>query len=306
MLFISSDISQEWMRKYETWRKFVVHLYSMRLKDLLTQHEIVTEQKNEIAEKSESINSSIRYASRIQGAVLPSHSYMQRILPEYFILNKPKDIVSGDFYWVGQKNNKLIVVAADSTGHGVPGAFMSMIGSRLLNELINEKRLIDPSDILTQLDENVKKALKQNKSKNDDGMDLCLCRIEKNTNNKKEIIFAGAKRPLFVKQANQKNIVNISGTRRSIGGFNSRNIRAFENSKLLLSTDDIIYLTTDGFSDQNNKLRKRFGTPRLVEILEQNFNFALQKQKEMLELKLSEWMEGGEQRDDITILAVKF
>lgn len=302
MLFISSELSQEWMRKYETWRQFVVHLYSMRLKDLLTQHEIVTEQKNEIAEKSESINSSIRYASRIQDAVLPSHSYMQKILPDFFVLNKPKDIVSGDFYWVGQKGNKLIVVAADSTGHGVPGAFMSMLGIMLLNEIVNKNECKSAGDILTELREKIKSSLKQTGERYEqkDGFDMALSLIDLE---EKKIQFAGAYNPLYL--IRKEKLTEIKADKMPVGIY-VKETENFTTQETDLQSGDHLYMFSDGFIDQfGGERNQKFRSKPFKDLILSIKNKPLETQKAILSETFENWKGNNEQVDDVLIFGLK-
>jgi len=153
-----------------------------------------------VQSQHKNIQGSIQYAQTIQHAILPLQSNMDKFL-NHFLIYRPRDIVSGDFYWfavqeAGTEHETIFVAAVDCTGHGVPGAFMSLIGSTLLNETVRVKKIDHPASILEQLDEGVMKALKQDKTHNDDGMDVCLCRIERLDDGNYQILYAGAQRPL--------------------------------------------------------------------------------------------------------------
>ena len=266
----------------------------------------ITKQKETLEFINSEVQSSIEYASTIQQAILPDITEMNEAFGEHFALYKPKDIVSGDFYWLSTAHEKYYFLASvDCTGHGVPGAFMSMIGSRLLNNIVNENNITDPSKILLKLDEGVKKSLKQEKSKNRDGMDVCLVRFNK-TDNLENITFAGAKRPLLIYRAESKKVERIKGTRRTIGGgYIKAKTSDFVNTEIKLNKNDIIYLTSDGYIDQNNTSRKRYGTKHLLEIITSISNLTMNKQKTILNNEFENWSEGTTQRDDITILGIK-
>ena len=202
IVLVPSQQSKNWLDKYPSWRKYVFDLYGKRLVELMRQHEQIKEQNSLISKKNDSINSSIRYARRIQKAILPSNEHLTKILPNYFIFNMPRDIVSGDFYWVEQIKEKLIIVVADSTGHGVPGAFMSMLGISMLNEIVNKDSNLKANQILNELRNKIKSSLKQTGDKDEqkDGFDMALCIIDKE---KKNLEFAGAYNPLYLIHNNE-------------------------------------------------------------------------------------------------------
>ena len=277
-------------------------------KAIMEKNEELEIQKEKIQFQNQQIHSSINYAQTIQSAILPRKQEMNKFFSS-FIIFLPKDIVSGDFYWFAHIKSKNItfVAAVDCTGHGVPGAFMSMITSRMLNEITIEKKVHSPKEILEQMDIAVKKALRQDKTSNNDGLDISLCSIE-NKSDKNKIIYCGAKRPLFYYQKSKKNnkIITVKGTRRSIGGIKRiLNKAKFENNELILTKDAVIYLTTDGYIDQNDSNRKRIGTETFIDILNKIKEEPLKKQKEILEQKLFSHMKDTEQRDDITMLGIK-
>ncbi len=280
--------------------------------EILVQKEILEQMNAQILEQNEHIKASIRYAQTIQNTILPSLQKLSQHFDCYLIF-KPKDIVSGDFYWLNyiaeerekNINEKIFVAVVDCTGHGVPGAFMSMIANILMSEIVNEKLIHSPDLILEQLDKLIRKTLDQDKSDNNDGMDLCLCKIEKDTEGNKILTFAGAKRPLYYFDNKQDTFKIIEATTRSVGGYISRIEKKFINHKILLNSGDILTLTTDGFADQNNESRKRFSSAKLIKILASNTKINLQEQKIKLENELNEWALNTKQRDDITILTIK-
>jgi serine phosphatase RsbU (regulator of sigma subunit) len=260
--------------------------------------------------KNRNITDSIRYAQTIQQSILPSVKELEKAFQSYFIVYKPKDIVSGDFYWLTQVEMsygqyKTFVAAVDCTGHGVPGAFMSMVGSNSLNEIIKIRKEYEPAKILELLDIAVVGALKQYDKTNNDGMDICLCLVE-TQNSAIKVTFSGTRRPLYYIKDDGK-LAEIRGDRSSIGGLRKHDDKqkTFTNHELLLHEGNSIYLTTDGIADQNNIEKTKFSTQRLKNLLETNAIFDVETQKQLLENEITTYMQGVEQRDDITIIGIK-
>ncbi len=273
----------------------------------------IREKNKKIEFQNDNIKKSINYAETIQQAILPSEKWIQKFY-DNFILYRPKDIVSGDFYWFSSKNVETatekttynFIAVIDCTGHGVPGAFMSMIGNRLLNEIVNERNIYSPADILDMLNKNIIKALNQEESHNNDGMDICLCRIEQENPKLYNVTFCGAKRPLFYLNATDMIINKISGTRKSAGGRQSTyNTEKFENTTIALLKQSIIYLTSDGYADQNNPNRDSFKQKRMIQIMQNICHLEMNTQKEVLDNELIKFQANSEQRDDITIVGIK-
>jgi len=266
----------------------------------------------EVKTKNKNITDSIRYAQTIQEASLPTPIQMQEALKDYFIIYRPKDIVSGDFYWLShlkdasQKTpDKVFVAVVDCTGHGVPGAFMSMIGNNLLNEIINQKKIHSTPDILELLNAGVKQTLKQDQKVNDDGMDVCLCLLEKNPDDDStKISFSGAKRPLYYVRQHNMRLQRLRGDLKSVGGFQHRHV-SFTNQELVLNSGDKIYLTSDGLVSQNGLHRVKFGTDRFERILQENVLKMMTEQGELLIQALDKHQHGIEQRDDITVIGIE-
>lgn len=262
--------------------------------------------KDKISKQNSQITASIDYAQTIQKASLPIKEEMQKKL-DYFLIFKPKDIVSGDFYWMSNlpENEGTIIAEIDCTGHGVPGAFMSLIGNTLLNEIVNYNNITSPALILTELDKLVVKALKQDRTNNLDGMDISVCLL-KNEENKTLINFAGAKQNLIHYKNATREIIKIKGDRVNIGGGRkSKANKQFSNKEFYAEKNDMIYLMSDGFVDQNNNQRKRYGTPRLVNKLKEIGANNIPAQKNILESELNNWQGDEEQRDDITFIGIK-
>ncbi|AZQ63439.1 GAF domain-containing protein [Flammeovirga pectinis] len=278
----------------------------------------------EIENQNKHITDSIRYAQTIQRAILPSNAKIQTGLLENFVFFKPKDIVSGDFYWFSKIDERkdmiagsnfsktdvterIFVAALDCTGHGVPGGFMSMIGNTLLNEIINQKKTYDPAKILDMLNEGVIDALHQENKSNDDGMDVCLCMIERSLTGNDRVVFSGAKRPLYIKEPGNEQLIEYKGDNKSVGGVHRRKSSkiSFSNTVIDVVKGSSVYLTTDGLQDQNNKGGRKFGKVQLIDILQANAEKPMLEQKSALEKSLVEHMGEIPQRDDITILGVR-
>jgi len=255
----------------------------------------------EIQSKNKNITASIKYAKRIQTAMLPSDNEVTELLPEHFILFKPRDIVSGDFYWVKKINNKTIIAAADCTGHGIPGAFVSMLGISLLNEIASTEDITTASSILENLRKKVKSSLKQTDKtgSSKDGMDIALCIIDDKT---KILQFAGAYNPLYL--VREKELTEIKATRNPIGIFVKE--KAFENNDIQLQTNDQLYMFSDGYADQfGGEYDKKFMSKKFRELLTEISNKSLQTQKEILNTTIEQWQNGTEQNDDIIVIGLK-
>lgn len=259
-----------------------------------------------IEEKNRNITDSIRYANTIQGAVLPHHNEFAKLFEEHFILYNPKDIVSGDFYWLAQSKGVTYLAAIDCTGHGVPGAFMSMIGHSILTEIINEIPTAKPAQILEQMNKRLVTALHQNQESNTDGMDICLCAFhlsEVENNSTIKVEYAGAKRHLYYALP-KSEIQTLAGTRRSIGG-KQRVEKPFENNEIQVPKGTVFYLTTDGYVDQNNPNREKIGTLKFLEVINHISDQTLVEQHLYLVDYLDKFQQTTEQRDDITIIGVR-
>ena len=278
---------------------------------LSSQNKEIRDQKAYIEEANENLKSSyhqitdsIRYAKTIQHAILPDPQIMKEFVKDYFILFEPKDIVSGDFYWVSKVKNRLYLAVIDCTGHGVPGAFMSMIGNTLLNKIISENSGSNPSIVLDKLNKEVIKNLQQEQSANNDGMDMVLCMLEKMPNQQTKVVFSGAKRPLYMITCQEKQLIEVQGNRKSIGGIRARKGN-FKENNYILDAGTMMYLTTDGYADQNNVQRKKIGSLRLKELLSENSHLSMEDQHLVLSRFLEIHAQNTNQRDDITIIGVK-
>ncbi len=273
------------------------------------QKNVVSEQKEIVEKQKEEIVDSITYAQRIQQSILMEESEIQNYLPECFIYFQPKDIVSGDFYWCSKIDDKIIIAVVDCTGHGVPGAFMSMIGNTLLNQIVNEKQFTKPSEILRLLNLEVYEALRQKKEDelSPEGMDIAICSIDYINN---EVQYAGARNPLYVLTGNQieviqANFYGIGGGGR-IAKIHDPLKKEFINHIIPMKKDMSIYLFTDGYRDQFGGLdNKKFGTKKFKELLLNNQHLSPQKQKEILASAHLEWKGNTPQIDDILVMGIK-
>lgn len=271
----------------------------------------VAERTVELAEKNKDITDSIKYAKRIQEAMLPNLDSMLKHIPDSFVLYKPKDIISGDFYWFTEKNNLLFLAAADCTGHGVPGALMSMIGSTLLNEIINGKGIIKADDILFQLREGIIKSLKQTGADGEskDGMDISLCIVNKAN---QSLEFAGANNPLWIirnietiETESESKLIEIKGNKQPIGIYFGE-ANPFTAHTIKYNTGDVIYLFTDGYADQfGGPKGKKFKYSQLQQLILNNSSAPMRQQKENLENTIKSWKGELEQIDDILVIGIK-
>jgi serine phosphatase RsbU (regulator of sigma subunit) len=228
---------------------------------------------------------------------------------ENFIFYQPKDIVSGDFYWYYEATYEKLVYrflcVVDCTGHGVPGAFMSMIGDRLLTEIIVEHKIFTPSEILKQVNLSLKKELGEGDKKTMDGMDIAICRLQYTNDKATEMVFAGAKRPIYFYKANSNKLELIESDHKSIGGFSNNKEITFTDKPFQLSIGDTIILFTDGIIDQQNVPRARFGSKKFEEIVIANIEKPLDDIKKQLEISFKDFMFGEEQRDDTTVIGIR-
>ncbi|WP_158281459.1 SpoIIE family protein phosphatase [Sediminitomix flava] len=274
--------------------------------EVLSQRDHLEKVNINLNDYNNRLTDSISAAQIIQEALLPFENRMKDSFQNNFVIYKPKDIVSGDFYWLVKRQNFHFLAVIDCTGHGVPGAFMSLLAYSLLNEIVEAEYESDPSKILNLLHAKLIKAISYTRhgKKHDAGMDIALCRMEYLENDDCKITYAGAKRPLYYVKDNQ--LQKISGTRLSIGGNKrNRNNMEFSNSELSLSAGDSIYLTTDGYIDNPNKNRKKFGTPMLEKLIEAVHGLSMTEQKEAFELALEKHQGNEAQRDDITLVGVR-
>ena len=269
--------------------------------ELALQVDTIDRQTQELTQTLDKINSSIRYAERIQKVLLPQELLIKDSFEDVFILFKPKDVVSGDFYWFSKLGDKNIIIVADCTGHGIPGAFMAMVGNDFLNLIINEQKITEPDLILNSLHNNIRKTFKQAQSSNRDGMDISICVIDKKQNT---LDFAGAKSPLVYIQ--NKQIHYLKGNKHSIGGLQKEESRFFTKHRIDISVPTTFYTFSDGYQDQfGGELNTKFMSRKFRQLLFDKHQLTMPAQKESLEEILKNWKGSEEQVDDILVLGVK-
>lgn len=262
----------------------------------------IAKQREELAIKNKNITDSINYAKRIIDSMMPSESTVKKILPESFILFLPKDIVSGDFYWITEQNNKIYVAAVDCTGHGVPGAFMSIIGYDLLRNIVEEQGIDDPSEILEKLSDGVARTFGNDIDNLPDGMDLAFCVIDKTKN---LMQYSGAFNPLYLVRDN--NILEIKGDRFPVGIYNnSDKSQHFHTHTIQLRKDDVFYIFSDGYVDQfGGPTGKKFKHRRFRRLLLSICSLPMEKQKSLVLKSFDIWKRELEQVDDILVIGVR-
>ncbi|MBK7128609.1 MAG: SpoIIE family protein phosphatase [Crocinitomicaceae bacterium] len=283
-----------------------VLLFSRAFYYMQLQQYKIEDKNREIENKNKDITDSINYARRIQFAVLPREEVIQRNIPLSFIYYNAKDIVSGDFFWFHEINrNQYIFVCADCTGHGVPGAFMTVIGTSLLNQTVVENKIHQPSKILAEIDRQINTMLKQQYQDYDfsvqDGMDLCLIHVDKETN---KLTLASAKRPaIFIRN---KELNEIKPTKFSIGGMRTGE-KIFTETEMTYAEDDVLYLFTDGYTDQfGGEKAKKFSSKKLRELLLRIHKYSMPEQKKELATTIAGWQGNLEQIDDMLVVGIRF
>ncbi|MEO9531749.1 MAG: SpoIIE family protein phosphatase [Crocinitomicaceae bacterium] len=289
LFFVGFRIFSARLKKRNIWLEGVVE---ERTKEISEKNEVLHEQKKEIED-------SINYAQRIQEALLPLEEEMKKWVPNSFVLFKPKDIVSGDFYWFTKTGNKLVFICADCTGHGVPGAFMSMIGSDRLNIIVEERNIVNPGLILSELNIAIKRSLKQDgeKGSTKDGMDAAVCMIDLDT---KELRYAGANRPLWI--VDENGLEEIKATKVAVAGF-TPDSQVFKEHVIPLKNGLKFYMTSDGYADQFGGERgKKLKVKTMKQLILEGCNDDYAIQKEKLDKHLVEWMGDHEQIDDVCVV----
>jgi PAS domain S-box-containing protein len=277
-----------------------------KLESVLVVSHDITDRKIielEIQNKNKKITESINYAKRIQTAILPNTRLINRALPDSFILYKPRDVVSGDFPWFVQIKDDIFIAAVDCTGHGVPGALLSLIGYFLLNDIVRSRKITEPGKILDLLDEGVTTTLRQDEdSTTKDGMDIALCKINLLEG---EVEYAGAHRPLYI----MKNglMEEIKGNKFPIGGGIFKNQTNFTNTKVKLSKGDSIYFSSDGFPDQFGGTEgRKFGPKKTREIVERVHKLPMKEAIHVFDQEWEGWRGDTKQTDDVLLIGIKF
>jgi serine phosphatase RsbU (regulator of sigma subunit) len=262
-------------------------------------------QRQRVEDKKQEITDSINYAKKIQFAVLPNEGLIRAGIPDSFIMYLPRDIVSGDFYWHHEIDKEnYIFVCADCTGHGVPGAFMTVIGSSLLNQIIVEKKITAPGKILSELDKGISTTLKQHADQQgviQDGMDLALISVNRKSG---EFILTSAKRPsILVRKGEQRE---LKGSKFTLGGIRSGE-KVFEEITVKYEKGDMLYLFTDGYVDQFGGIEnKKYMIKRFRNLITEINQLPVASQKQKVELAHTEWKGKNEQTDDVLVVGIRF
>ncbi len=293
---------------------FFIYLFRKKRKDnkiLLEKNEAIASQKQHIEQQHEElelknteITDSINYAKRIQASVIPSDSLLKRILPNSFVYFMPKDIVSGDFYWLSEVNQKIYFAIADCTGHGVPGAMMSMLGSSLLDKIISNEQDQFPADILKEQHKEIDYTINENVEQRDskDGMDIAFIMIDKPN---KKVYFSGAGRPAYLIYNNELQI--LKGDKYSIGGIIDTETATFSQHEMDIEAGMQIYLFSDGVPDQfGGEQKKKLMTKNLQKLLLQISKKPITEQSSAFKLEFERWKENTEQTDDVCLAGIQF
>ena len=264
---------------------------------------VLLHQKQIIEEKNHDITDSIQYAKRIQQAILPSMQQIKKALPESFVYFAPKDIVSGDFFWFNETPRSYYLAVVDCTGHGVPGAMMSMIGYNFLGQIINEKDIEQPAEVLNELHRKVLMALNKDYRTHDvkDGMDVALIRIDRKT---KKIYYSGAVRPVYI--VIDGNLTEIKGDIYSVGGIKDADGESFSQHEIDAPAGACVYLFSDGYADQfGGPGGKKFKYKQLRELITKNAHLPMEEQRAVIEKTFLEWKGPLEQVDDVCLVGVR-
>ncbi|WP_299456082.1 SpoIIE family protein phosphatase [uncultured Microscilla sp.] len=271
--------------------------------EIIAQRDFIEVKNRALENRDNQISHSIRAAQVIQQAILPNAHSLQLLLGDHFIVFRPRDVVSGDFYWVNKVQGQTVLASVDCTGHGVPGAFISLIGHNLLDKVILQQKITDPSIIINTLHTEIVHLLKQEAGRNNYGMDLTVCAWQ-HTSEGCQLAFCGAKNSFYYTLPHQSGYIALKGTRKSVGGIQPENIH-FTNQSVCLPSGSMFYIGSDGIEDQNDKKRKKLGTKKVLRILSDAAHLPTAEQKLLLENSLQQHMEGTTQRDDILLIGVR-
>ncbi|MFY7786735.1 MAG: PP2C family protein-serine/threonine phosphatase, partial [Thermoflexibacteraceae bacterium] len=276
------------------------------VEELHSTVELVNKQKEELDIKNQNITASIRYALTLQTSILPTEHLLKVALNEYFIFYKPKDIVSGDFYfcYYQEASKTTFLSVIDCTGHGVPGAFMSMLVHNLLLETIEIREIHRPAEIFNYVSQSLVKFLRKNNPNNTDGFDAILCKLQEH-NNFLDLVFVTTKLPLYVYHHTSQRIFTYYGDVAYVGAEDKDEPQSFNEQNLKLYKGDQFFLASDGITDQPNEERKRWGTKRFIQLLEQVATENCTAQLYHIEQALAVFAQKAPQRDDITVMGVK-
>lgn len=284
--------------------RFLEQKVEERTAEVVQQKQEIELQKIKIEVLFNHVTDSIKYAKRIQEAILPPESLMKKHLNDSFVLYKPKDIVSGDFYWLEEKNGKVLFATVDCTGHGVPGAFMSIVGYNQLKYAITKVDTTQPSKILDELSRGVSETLHQKNYEDataKDGMDITLCSLDLKN---RQLEFAGAFNPLYLIRDGE--LQEVKGNKFPVGIFLGKEAKNFTNHKMEIQRGDVIYVSSDGYADQfGGPKGKKFMANQFKQLLLNIHKEPMSAQKEILDKKIEEWRGDEEQVDDILVMGVR-
>jgi serine phosphatase RsbU (regulator of sigma subunit) len=272
-----------------------------RTEEVVRQKEEVERQSRKVVELYKNVTDSIRYAKRLQESILPPEKRIRELMPESFVLYRPKDIVSGDFYWIEKVNNKVMFAAVDCTGHGVPGAFMSLVGHNGLNQSIKEHGITRPSDVLRDLNRISYEMLHKDRDQFvRDGMDMALCALDRE---RMVLEYAGANCPLYLVRDDE--VVQYQPDKRPIGGFEPGDL-GFTDHRIQLRKGDVVYIFSDGYADQfGGPKGKKFLYRRFRELLVEIHSQPMDRQKNLLLEALNQWRGAQEQVDDVLVIGMR-
>lgn len=289
------------------------HLELQQIQEQLkNQHDFIenrnrelTNLNEELSDKNIRITDNIVYAKRVQNAVLPKRTELKRYFEEVSIIYLPKDIVSGDFYWMTQNEHQTFFALADGTGHGVSGAFMSLLGSTFLDEVVNVKSIYEPVDILNDLDAKVTQKLHTGPKMDSDGLELALCRFEDIGKREVKVCFSGARSNFYYYLPDSGQLNQLDGTRKGIGGIFQSASKSFVQHEVILPKGTLVYLFTDGLPDYPNAKGRRLGTRKILKFIERHAPLAPDLQTEMVQSILDRYKRKIKQRDDISFVILK-
>jgi serine phosphatase RsbU (regulator of sigma subunit) len=259
-------------------------------------------QNEQILAINQKIEQSLQVAQTIQQAILPFPAKKRALLGDYFVFLRPRDVVSGDFFWLNQVDGWTILAVLDCTGHGVPGAFMSLIANTLLDKIVKLEKMVAPQQILTRLNQEIVAMLRQDEGVTQSSMDACICAWRPDGEHFC-LEYAGAKRPLYYLPPGEEACLSLLPDRMSIGGAVTK-VKTFTGHQLRLPSGSLLYLSTDGFADQNDAQRKRYGSANFVKLLSQISQQPMAAQREALQQALHHYTRHTEQRDDILVIGV--
>ncbi|MFZ7114575.1 MAG: PP2C family protein-serine/threonine phosphatase [Bacteroidota bacterium] len=287
-------------KKFEAENKKISEKLSDRSYNVMVQKWDLERKHLSISQQNQEILDSLHYAKNIQSAIMPHSDSIDRIFSDGFVLYMPKDIVSGDFYFLEEYNDRIYLAVADCTGHGVAGAFMSMVGTALLKQIILQNKFTDPAKILNELNEGIVEALRQKQTSSHGGMDIAICVIDKT---EMTLQFAGANRPLHIERNATTEL--IKPDKLPIGGFNADENRVFRSQKVILEKGDRIYLYTDGYADQFGGIEgKKIMSKKFREVIREIHLTPMNSQHDALLNYFNSWKGKFEQVDDVLVIGV--